>query len=556
VEEQTFVEQAEYIPKDEFLDLSSDHPNENAILKKLTQSGAKLITGPRGSGKTTLILKAYYQLLENDSTIPVYVNYKTSLKLEPNYKNNTNGTYWFTYWMYLKIYIGILKVIEEINVDFQQNIIKKETLNSLLEKLELGDIDSLKLSGIELDVSVIQSLISEIITTSGRKRCVIFFDDAAHAFSAEQQRDFFELFRKIKNKEISPKAAIYPGVTNFSPTFNLGHDAEQINVWINPENENYISFMTSLVKKRIPEKVYEEFIKDENLLQILCLSAFGIPRQFLNMVRNLYGVDDQENITISFNRKTVINEIRSSYKSTMSVFTSLETKMPTYKNFVNEGISVYDKVIELIYEYNKSKNTKRKSIIIAIRKPINGDLKKIFGFYQYAGLVAFKDQVSKGEKGVFDRYLINIASLVDKNAILTTQSFNSSSLAEALLSRNAHEYTRTTSEKLLSENVQSISLTLPPCQNCGAERINENAKFCHNCGNQLKQASVFKQLADEDIKKLNLTPRRVNAIKKHSSIKKIKDIIYDIGHRELRSVPQIGEYWAKNILQLAEEYIS
>lgn len=556
MEEVTFVEQAEYIPKDEFLDLSSDHPNENAILKKLTQSGAKLITGPRGCGKTTLILKAYYQLLDNNTTIPVYVNYKTSLKLEPNYKNNSNGTYWFTYWMYLKIYLGVNKLIEEIGVNISENILNNTVLQNLLEKLELGDVDSVKQSGIELDISIIQSLISKIISICGRKRCVIFFDDAAHAFSSEQQRDFFELFRKIKNKEISPKAAIYPGVTNFSPTFNIGHDAEQINVWINPENENYISFMTSLIKKRIPSKIYSEFSKDENLFNILCLSAFGIPRQLLNMAKNLYNVDDNGIISTSFNRTSVMREIRASNQSTMNVFTSLENKMSTYRNFITEGITVYYKAIELIYEYNKTKSIKQKSIIIAIRRPINADLKKIFGFYQYSGLVAFKDQVSKGEKGVFDRYLINIASLVDKNAILTTQSFNSSNLADALLTRNAHEYTRTTSEKLLSENVQTISLALPPCQNCGTERINENAKFCHYCGNQLKQASVFKQLAEDDIDKLNLTSRRVSGIKNHSSIRKIKDIIYDIGHRELRSVPQVGEHWAKKILQQAEEYIS
>lgn len=556
MEEITFVEQAEYIPKEEFLGLSSDHPNENAILKKLTQSGAKLITGPRGCGKTTLILKAYYNLLENNTTLPVYVNYKTSLKLEPNYINNTNGTYWFTFWMYLKIYIGVIRTLDEIDCDFSGSYIDISTLNSLLEKLELGDIESVRNSDIELDISTIQNLISDILIYLSKKRCVIFFDDAAHAFSAEQQRDFFELFRKIKNKEISPKAAIYPGVTNFSPTFNVGHDAEQINVWINPENDEYISFMTSLLKKRIPTEVYDEFCQDINLLYILCFSAFGIPRQFLNMVRNLYSEDDENNVNTHFSRKTVIQQIRSSQKSTMNVFISLETKMATYKNFISEGVAVFDKIIDLIYEYNKAKNIRRKSIIIAIRRPINADLKKILGFYQYAGLVAFKDQVSKGEKGVFDRYIINIASLVDKNAILTTQSFKSTDLADALLSRNAHEFTRTTSEKLLTGSIDSITLTLPPCQNCGVERLNESAKFCHNCGNQLKQASVFKLLADDDIKKLGLTTRRIASIKSHSSIRKIKDIIYDIGHRELRSVPQIGEYWAKRILQQAEEYIS
>ena len=57
-----FVEQAEYIAPSDFIEWSSDHPNEDVILKKLTQAGAKLLTGPRGCGKTTLMLKAYNSL--------------------------------------------------------------------------------------------------------------------------------------------------------------------------------------------------------------------------------------------------------------------------------------------------------------------------------------------------------------------------------------------------------------------------------------------------------------------------------------------------------------
>lgn len=45
-----FIEQAEYIQPSDFIEWSSDHPNEAVIIKRLTQSGAKLLTGPRGCG--------------------------------------------------------------------------------------------------------------------------------------------------------------------------------------------------------------------------------------------------------------------------------------------------------------------------------------------------------------------------------------------------------------------------------------------------------------------------------------------------------------------------
>ena len=45
-------------------------------------------------------------------------------------------------------------------------------------------------------------------------------------------------------------------------------------------------------------------------------------------------------------------------------------------------------------------------------------------------------------------------------------------------------------------------------------------------------------------------------IKSKSGIKLVRDILHDIGHREIRTVPQIGSFWATKIYQLAEEYIS
>ena len=110
-----FIEQAEYITPSDFIEWSSDHPNEDKIIKKLTQAGAKLLTGPRGCGKTTLMLKAYNKLKKKgpSGALAVYVNFKSSLKLEPIYKSKANGGFWFSQWMYLKIYEGIYSCLND-----------------------------------------------------------------------------------------------------------------------------------------------------------------------------------------------------------------------------------------------------------------------------------------------------------------------------------------------------------------------------------------------------------------------------------------------------------
>jgi energy-coupling factor transporter ATP-binding protein EcfA2 len=557
-----FIEQAEYIQPSDFVEWSSDHPDEDNIIKKLTQSGAKLLTGPRGCGKTTLMLKAYNKLSKKGASgaFPIYVNFKSSLKLEPIYKSKANGGFWFSQWMYLKIYEGIYSGFTNMGFSEQLNLsVKLDFAKKILGLLELGEIAKAEKEGLELTTYNLEDDINYVISLTNKTRCVIFLDDAAHAFSPEQQHDFFEFFRKIKNRRISPKAAIYPGVTNFPPTFNVGHDAEEINAWVNPEGENYMWFMTTMLSRRLPQEVYERLTKEDSLLTIMCYSAFGIPRILLNMVRSFYTEEEIDNsikYNISFNRTKLLAQVKDSNKSALAVYSSLEKKLPTYINYVEEGDVVFNKIIDLIKIYNKDKNIKRKSISIAIKKELSSDLKRILGFFQYAGLASHKGQISRGEKGVFEIYIINLAALVDNNAILASKATKTDDIAIALKSRNAHEFTRTKSDYLVPEDGPVLKLKMPACQNCGAERSNDEARFCSNCGSPLKTASIYDELVNEKIDVLPLTTTRIEAIKSKSGIRLVRDILHDIGHKELLSVPQVGSHWAAKIYYLAEEYIS
>lgn len=93
-DEKVFTEQAEYIDRSDLENWHIEYPDEKLILKKLCQGGAKLLNGPRGCGKTTLLLKAYNEMSYRKNVFSIYVNFKTSLKIEPLYRKNTNGSYW------------------------------------------------------------------------------------------------------------------------------------------------------------------------------------------------------------------------------------------------------------------------------------------------------------------------------------------------------------------------------------------------------------------------------------------------------------------------------
>ena len=91
IDHDLYVEQAEYIDDKSFQKWNIQHPDEKLIINKLSQGGAKLIVGPRGCGKTTLMLKAYNKLCSssNSKTFAIYVNFKSSLKLEPFYNKDS-----------------------------------------------------------------------------------------------------------------------------------------------------------------------------------------------------------------------------------------------------------------------------------------------------------------------------------------------------------------------------------------------------------------------------------------------------------------------------------
>lgn len=550
-----FVEQAEYISEAEFLKWSVDHPEEKIIIKKLCQGGAKLLTGPRGCGKTTLFKKAFYKIIKNpkDIALPIYVNFKSSLKLEPFYKSKTNAVFLFNQWLISKIYSGINDTLQikfedtkkETHIDFE----KKIKISSLLEignEIETGDLD-LNISNLSEDIKLILKLTS-------KSRCIIFLDDAAHAFSPDQQRDFFDFFRLIKSKEIAPKAAIYPGVTTYSSSFHVGHDAEEIDIWIKPENDQYLKFMFGILESRLSGEAFNKLKANLPLLKLICFSSFGIPRSLLNQIQSLF--DESFNL-VNFTSKKTLDIIDKNYTNTYQIFISLKDKLPIYSNFIDSGTEIYDNILNAVKSYNRDKDIKRQSVSIGIKKEIPNEISKVLKFFHYCGLLIPKGTISKGEKGIYEMYTIHFGALINRNVFLGQTAISIDNLSKAFESRNAHEYTRIVPENLIKkdDSRDKFALALPPCQTCGALRINAEAKFCLSCGSKLQIESIYTKLIKNDISKLPLTDTRIERIKSESNIQTIQDILLDSDNKELRKVERIGPFWAKKIYNYAVEYL-
>lgn len=84
------------------------------------------MTGPRGCGKTTLLLHAYDEMVRIKNAFFIYVNFKTLLKIEPLYKKNYNGYYWFKQWLLLKTYEGIFDSVKKYKINVNLDLIFDE----------------------------------------------------------------------------------------------------------------------------------------------------------------------------------------------------------------------------------------------------------------------------------------------------------------------------------------------------------------------------------------------------------------------------------------------
>lgn len=559
--EVNFIEQAEYIDTDIFAELTIEHPQEESILRKLMGGGAKLLIGPRGCGKSTLMLKAFHQMLNGvyQQALPVYVNFKLALKVEPLYSKGANAPFWFKGWLTLKVIEALRITLEKIDgIDIPDSFPNKDFIERAIIKIEAASTD-----GAEIDrfsIHFLQQTIDDILERNGINRCVLLIDDAAHAFSEKQQEDFFDFFRAIKSKSISPKAAVYPGITSHSPSFQVGHDAEQIDVWVKPSGEDYEAFMLKLARKRFEGTQINIVDQNKDDIAFLAYCSFGIPRAFLGMLRGIYNSPDSYfNADGSLSKAKILSLSRSGKEMSHGVYTSLEAKLPSLKSYVENGEHIYRILLDSIKEFNAGKENSEQTMQFGIRNPLDTNLEKVISFYQYAGLIMPIGEYSRGENGVFSVYELHIGDLVTDNAIVSRRTKSISLFLEVLRAKKHQAWPRTFSNKILEATKLSGSdfkISLPQCQVCRTERPTPEAHFCPHCGSRLKSSSAYEHLVDQDISVLDISSAMKDRIKKNSQIRKVRDILIDSSREQLMSIKYIKKARAVKIVGAAEEYVS
>jgi ABC-type hemin transport system ATPase subunit len=547
-----FEERAEFLSAHELNQWTATTTRDRAVLVKLKGPGPKLLIGPRGCGKSTLLRQALFEMQDERKDLAVYVNYSRSLALEPLFHRVANALQLFRQWVLMRIVVGVSESLSETGLSAPGLSELAKSGRTFIRDLEAGNADALPDRFIT--PTELLRLLEEWTRSAHLRRCVLLLDDAAHAFSPDQQREFFEIYRELRSRYVSAKAAVYPGITSYSPNFHVGHEAELVEAWYRPDADDYLDVMREIVHRRLPLAFQEKLRGREELVDYLALSSFGLPRGFLVMLSQLLGVEENEGLTPT--RKNAERAIADYAASVRNIFSSLASKLPRYRNFVEIGSQLASAATRAIQAFNVEKSLDRKAVTIAFQDPLDPELSRMLSMLEYAGLVRDAHTVSRGVKGVFHRYTLHYALLLDANSLSLGRSFSVQDAVHALSKRDAHAFVRVSPTRLLAPDYASkCTLDLLPCQNCGAPRLSEDAQFCMRCGRQLSSASIYDELLKTPIDRLPLTPKKLEGIKRHTSIRSVNDVLTDEDNQIL-SVPWVGPVWSRRIKQYAEEFVS
>jgi ABC-type molybdenum transport system ATPase subunit/photorepair protein PhrA len=555
-----FEERAEFLSRADLKQWTQITPNNRQVLSKLKGPGAKLLTGPRGSGKSTLLRAAFFDLIESDAVLPVYVNYARSLALEPLFHHNANALSMFRQWALCKIVVGAQDACAELSATPPPSLVRlSHGAQAYIDDLGAGrEPESLQKA---LSPGALTRLLESWAMELGRKRVVLLLDDAAHAFSQQQQREFFEIFRELRSSRVAAKAAVYPGITSYSPNMHVGHEAELIEAWYRPDADDYLSTMRSLLDRRLPASLLDRLAGREELVDYLALGSFGLPRGFLVMLRQVLGVEEDDanyaGELVTPTKRAADRAVNAYAQSVRGIFVSLAEKMPRYRRFVEVGSELERAMARALTQYNSRQSPSTKAVVVGIAEPLGPQLSRVLAMLEYSGAVRKNETVSRGEKGVFQRYELHWALVIQENALSLGRSVSVAAINDALSLRDAHAFVRSRGERLLgSDFAERCTLDLAPCQACGTPRVSEEAQFCMKCGRPLSEASIYEELLKAPIDRLPLTPKKLTGLKAHSALRTVGDVLLDDESREIRQVPYIGPIWSERIHRYAEEYVS
>lgn len=420
-----FLYRTEDIARDSILSLYVPTVQDANIVESLKSANPIVLEGSRGTGKSFLLRVAQAQLLERfqaDRVFPVYVSFVRSSLL------HTDDPMQFRNWMLARLCSRIVRCLSREGLLQQRpsgldilsggaptpSLAVRSRIDNTVEQYE----QSYRTPGASVsadaipDVEQLRDLLEDLCEDLNLGRIAVFFDEAAHIFRPEQQRQFFTMFRDLRAPFVTCNAAVYPGVTSYGPTFEAAHDATFIKISRDILGSDYIRNMREIVEKQAPSELIAKIDRNRANFQTLAYAVSGNPRLLLKTVARAARM-----------RSTDIDDvIKDFYRSDIwAEHSSLGEKYAGYEPLIAWGRTFIE---DTVLPDTKTKNDQwraearnQSTCFIWVHNDAPECVKHALRILEYTGIVLKRDswvRSTRAEHGT--RYSVNLGCLFAREA--------------------------------------------------------------------------------------------------------------------------------------------
>ncbi len=548
---------------------------ERRILDALKGSGANLLEGARGVGKSMLLRMAEIELdgaFERDRKLGVYVNFKTSTLLEGVKAGERDA---FQIWVNIKLLEAVHEKLLALNLiakgGSQDPYFRVFGIHSvhemkalledkihLLQKLAFNKQDNASIIN-EIgpdflakaqDTSFLTAMLKDVTDTFVMNKIIFFFDEAAHTFIPAQQAIFFEIFKLLHGDTIACKAAVYPTVTSYGRNFEVGQDAIILPVFrFDPgeagRQENRQHFRSILEKRLAGNNSLKKKIFQRGAELDLCIDlSNGNPRALLHIINSaLSGGNPLSDRSVNLAVQSYVDQELIPYHQ------SLAKRLLTYSSHVRVGLELLRGYIipEIRNKNHRKTKSAYQSAFFTLQRDMSPNLKLALDILSYSGLLSQLGTVKIAGGNTGPRYVVNLALMA------TERAFDTPRTAEAIGRLSLTDYREFSSADSQIQNyLSSLLLHTQTCAECSATLL-PNARFCSECGHAVSATPIVSSLLEESVEELSISDRLKKRIQpKFSTV----GSVVQAKRSELMVIPYIKDVRSRIIKNAADEFIS
>jgi hypothetical protein len=453
-----FYLRTESIKLDEIKNLFVASKQDRQIIKALRSPEPCILEGSRGTGKSFLMRIAQQEIDASDkSCVAVFVSFSVSSLI------STNDVKQFYHWMLAKSLRALLISLKKKGLGispFSAGLLSRDKtgksddlevdLESIVKAFEYSykSGDEVEISGLP-DIEEVKEAIQEICIDNGLERIYFFFDEAAHVFRPEQQRQFFSLFKDLRSPYVTCNAAIYPGVTFFGDSFEPIHDCLYKVLERNIRDADYIQYFKDMVSKQADAALNKAINSNLEIFSTLAFAGGGNPRMILKTIQDM----------AKFNSSSADQVIKDFYRGMIwSEHTALGEKYKGHKSLIDWGRDFLERTVipalQLINETRKSKDSGESSIYFWIHKDAPETVKEALRLLTYTGVIRKMDssiRATRSELGA--RYELKYGCVL---SLLANPHSESKELYQSLSVRRYVEFGKSNSAYSLISDLQSV----------------------------------------------------------------------------------------------------